>query len=93
MSEDAVFEALKYRIVVNEDGDKFYYNSKDEYHREDGPAVERANSGKAWCINGKLHCEDGPAVEYASGDKHWFINNEELTEEQFLQWRKDNNKE
>ncbi len=68
-SEDEVFDALKYRIHVKADGSKLYYNNKDAYHREDGPAVELANGRKWWYINGK-----------------------QLTDKQFLQWRKDNNK-
>jgi hypothetical protein len=43
-------------------------------HREDGPAVEYANGGKAWYINNKLHREDGPAIEYTNGGKAWFVN-------------------
>ena len=43
-------------------------------HREDGPAIERANGEKEWCLNGKLHREDGPAIEYSNGAKEWFLN-------------------
>ena len=62
------------RKVINEYGDVFYYNEKNESHREDGPAVEYANGYKAWYRNGKLHREDGPAVEYANGNKYWYKN-------------------
>ena len=40
MSEQDVFDALKYRIVVNEYGDTLYYNNANQLHRTDGPAVE-----------------------------------------------------
>jgi hypothetical protein len=50
----------------------WYLNGK--LHREDGPAVERANGYKEWRLNDKLHREDGPAVEYASGTKEWYLN-------------------
>jgi hypothetical protein len=36
-------------------------------HREDGPAVERANGNRLWYVNGRLHREDGPAIELAIG--------------------------
>ncbi len=77
------FEALKYKIVVNKDGDKYYYNSLNHRYREDGPAVERANGAKWWYINNQFHREDGPAVERADGTKAWYINGELLTEEEF----------
>jgi hypothetical protein len=46
-------------------------------HREDGPAVERANGHKEWWLNGRLHREDGPAIEGEglNGSKQeWYIN-------------------
>ena len=43
-------------------------------HREDGPAVEYADGGRCWYLNGKLHREDGPAIEYWNGDKSWWLN-------------------
>jgi hypothetical protein len=52
----------------------FWYNEKGEYHREDGPAVERVNGDKEWYLNGQLHREDGPAIEYANGYKSWYLN-------------------
>ena len=42
-------------------------------HREDGPAVERANGDKFWYHHGALHREDAPAAEYADGGKEWFL--------------------
>ena len=44
-----------------------------KYHREDGPAVERANGTKKWYLHGEQHREDGPAVEYANGAKEWYL--------------------
>ena len=51
----------------------YYYDDKI-LHREDGPAVEYADGGRFWWIDGKRHREDGPAVEYTSGNKAWYIN-------------------
>jgi len=42
--------------------------SNNQYHREDGPAVEYSNEDKWWYLHGQLHRLDGPAIEYA-GDK------------------------
>ena len=53
-------------------GTEWYKNGK--LHREDGPAREWANGGKAWWLNGKCHREDGPAVEDADGSKWWWLN-------------------
>ena len=61
---------------VLENGDIEYRNRDGEFHREDGPATERIDGYKAWCINGKLHREDGPAVEWRNGDKFWYLNGE-----------------
>ena len=86
MSEQAVFEALKYhRIEVDGDGSRRYYNTNGELHRTDGPAVEYADGDKSWYQNGQLHRIDGPAVEWADGIKEWYINGEELTEDEFNQ--------
>jgi len=69
-----ITEQARQNPVIDEDGDKYWYNDHDEYHREDGPAVEYADGTKEWRINGELHREDGPAIEYANGDKQWWIN-------------------
>ena len=64
---------IEYTVNVYEDGSKSWYlNGK--YHREDGPAIERADGIKCWYLNGKYHREDGPALEYADGTKKWYLN-------------------
>ena len=58
-------------------------------HREqDLPAVEFANGGKSWWLNGVRHREDGPACEYANGRKFWYLNDEELPVETQLEFEK-----
>ena len=68
-------------IIKNKEG-TFYYKDKEMNirHREDGPAVERADGYKEWYLNDQLHREDGPAVEYADGSKYWFLNDKEVSE-------------
>ena len=62
MSEQDVFDALKYRVEVAKDGTRIYYNNAGELHRDEGPAVEYANGRKEWWQNGQLHRTDGPAI-------------------------------
>ena len=85
MSEQEVFDALKYHIVVDCHGNRFYYNSNGEFHRIDGPAVECPDNSKYWYQYGHLHRTDGAAVELSIGDKWWFINGVQLTEAEFNQ--------
>ena len=64
---------IEYTVKVFGNGDKCWYlNGKR--HREDGPAIERADGDKHWYLNGQLHREDGPAIEWLNGDKEWFLN-------------------
>ena len=58
-----------------------WYNEDGELHREDGPAVEDADGGKEWYINGNRHREDGPAVDWPDGTKSWWINGERHRED------------
>ena len=74
MSEQDVFDALKYRVEVDEDGSRRYYNAANQLHRAGGPAVELLNGDKFWYQNGKLHRMDGPAIEYNDGSKFWYQN-------------------
>ena len=75
MSEQAVFDALTYRIVVDEHGCSRYYNAANQLHRLDGPAVEYVNGHKEWWQNGHLHRTDGPAIISERGVKYWYQNN------------------
>ena len=63
----------EYQVRVSDNGDRHWFLN-DKLHREDGPAIEYADSHKEWYFNGKCHRENGPAVEYADGTKHWYLN-------------------
>ena len=67
-------ETKSYKKTIN--GNTMYYKdaAMKVLHREDGPAVVRADGTKEWYLNGKLHREDGPAVESSSGSKEWYLN-------------------
>ena len=72
--EQAVFDALKYRIDVDEGGTRWYLNNAGKIHRIDGTAIEWSGGTKYWMQNGILHRTDGPAIEGADGDKRWYQN-------------------
>lgn len=74
LCEQAVFDVLKYRVEVDEDGSRRYYNSAELLHRDDGPAIEFPDDTKQWYQGGRLHRTDGPAIEYADGCKIWYQN-------------------
>ena len=74
MSEQVVFDTLKYRVEVDTFSTRWYRNSMGQLHRDCGPAVERTDGAKFWYQNGQLHRTGGPAVEYADGDKSWWQN-------------------
>ena len=83
MSEQAVFDALKYRIEVDTCGTRWYYNRAGQLHRDEGPAIEITCGSKSWYQNGRLHRTDGPAIEWADGDEFWYINGRMMTEDEF----------
>lgn len=79
-----------YKVRIHSNGTKEWYLD-NKLHREDGPAVERADGDKAWYINGKLHREDGPSVVRHNGYKAWFLNGKKLSERSFNIHNKRNN--
>ena len=64
------------RNETDEYGTIFYYNEKDQLHRDNGlPAIEDADGDKEWFVDGKHHRDGGlPAIEYADGGKSWWVN-------------------
>lgn len=72
-----------YKVVVTEAGSIHWYNEKDQYHCEHGPAIEYFNGAKCWYQNGEPHRLDGPALECADGTKFWYIEGKEYTEAGF----------
>jgi len=44
-----------------------WLNDDGQAHREDGPAIERADGTKSWWANDQLHRLDGPAYIYEDG--------------------------
>jgi len=65
--------------IVDRYGNKRWFNSQGEIHRDDGPAEMDPHGYKAWYQNGQFHREDGPAAEMADGRKFWFIKGQRIT--------------
>ena len=65
-------------MTIATSGSKYWKNSKGEFHRTGGPAVEYLDGEKRWSVNGKFHRLDGPAVETPDGYKSWYVNDELL---------------
>ena len=82
-TDAALFDSLKYRVVVGPDGTRKYYNSAGQLHCEDGPAVILKNGSKFWFQNGDLHRTDGPAVTWTSGNMEWWINGVQYTQQEY----------
>ena len=53
-------------------GGVIYWKVNEQLHREDGPAIERANGDREWYQHDKRHRLDGPAVENANGTLEWW---------------------
>lgn len=42
-----------YKVTVNDEGTKRWYNEQGQLHNEHGPAIEYANGSKSWYLNDK----------------------------------------
>ena len=83
VTEADVFDTLKYRVVVDRYGTRRYYNSANQLHRDDGPAVVTTAGTRYWYQNNLLHREEGPAIERNDGTMHWIFHGISYTEVQF----------
>ncbi len=61
-------------LEIYSNGTRYWFNSKNEYHRENGPAIEFSDGEKEWRKNGLLHRLDGPAILLRTGHKGWYKN-------------------
>ena len=78
-----VFDVLKYRIEVDEDGTRRYYNTAGQLHRTDGPAIEYAGGCKQWYQNGLPHRTDGPAIISKTGVSSFWLNGKYMTKREY----------
>jgi hypothetical protein len=64
---------------------KKWVNEYDEFHKENGPAIEYSNGDKFWYIHNKLHRIDGPAVQFGTGYEEYWINGIQInSHEEFI---------
>ena len=68
---------------LHKNGDKTWKNSAGQYHRTDGPAIERADGSKYWYTHDQLHRIDGPAIEWADGTKQWWYKGKQISKKEF----------
>lgn len=61
---------MKNGLITNSYGVKEYWLN-DDYHREDGPAVEFENGDVFYYVYGQLHRLDGPAVINGNVQEWW----------------------
>ena len=85
ISEQSVFDTLKYQVEVDKNGMRRYYNKAGQLHRDGGPAIINERRDKYWYQYNRLHRTDGPAIEFADGRKWWYLNDRPLTEAEFNQ--------
>ena len=79
--DTVTFDHKWYHIVQGWDGTVKFYNTLDQLHRLDGPAVLDPNGTVQWRQFGHLHRLDGPAyVNAVTGDQHWFLQGVEYTQ-------------
>ena len=62
MSEQEGFNALKYRIEVDEGGTTCFYNATGLLHRDYGPAVIFQSGEHWWYQTGRRRRNDGPLL-------------------------------
>ena len=78
-----VFDSLKYRIEVDEYGNRRYYNNSGQPHRDAGPAVIWRDGSEAWFHNGKLHRTTGPAVALTNRTTTWWLFGVQYTQQEY----------
>ena len=70
---DALAEELTLRREVDNNHNISYFNSDNQLHRVNGPALIYTNGAKYWYQYNLLHRLDGPAVEFNSGLSSYHI--------------------
>ena len=81
----------KPECIIDDFGNKYWFNKSDQYHNEYGPAIIWKNGDTEWRINSKLHRLDGPAKVFVN-EKHlneWWINDYRLTNT-ITKWAEEN---
>jgi hypothetical protein len=83
MTEQDIFDELKYDITIDIHGSKIYQNHNGEIHRDGGPAYIDITGYQAWYRNGELHRIDGPARIWSDGTQYWYLNGIRYSKEEW----------
>jgi hypothetical protein len=59
-------------MSIDQDGDKVW-RLNDQYHREDGPAIEYLDGDEDWYLHGDYHRTNGPAIVWHDGTASWYL--------------------
>ena len=70
--------------VIDEYGNKQWYDSGGYYHRDGGPAIICANGAKYWYQHDMRHRDDGPAIIASNGENYWYLNDRYLSFDEWL---------
>lgn len=63
------------RLDINTKLNKYYYNSKNQFHRLDGPAIECTEDDQHWLKNDEFHRIGGPARSWPNKKfDEWWVN-------------------
>jgi hypothetical protein len=69
---------------IDKYGNKRWFDSDGEFHRDNGPAVIYTNGYQSWWQHGSIHRDDGPAIEWGNGTSSWWVNDRRLSFDEWL---------
>lgn len=83
---------FKNNVFKNNDGFVVFYNDKNEPHNLKGPAKKWPDGYSEYWVDGVLHREDGSAIfdPDNSSNNEYYIKGENLTEQEFVEYRLQN---
>lgn len=65
------------KVIIDSTGTVYYYNSNNQLHRLDGPAIKYLNYSYQWYKKGKLHRIGGPAYYNSANNCYsWYKDGE-----------------
>ena len=74
MTDAELVSVLTYNVVTDPFGNRIYYNSQGQVHRDDGPAIITPDGSEYWYCNGKQLRSDGPAATWPGHPGLYYLN-------------------
>ena len=68
---------------LSSDGERFYMDEEQRYHRIGGPALVKADGTAIWYYHGKRHSACGPAVTRPDGSEEYWIHGKRYSEKKW----------